>query len=470
VPEDRDYSFLLNPPMNGSLSNASFESPAASDYVNAYWTGYGDAGRETWATRSGTRGGFLGSWNAGSGGIFQNVAVTGGTHTFTMWVRRMLGANVNDMHLKIEWFNSAAQLMFAETNTTVVPADERWHRLYVTSTLPAGEALFARPVFFSSYSAGSYAFHEAVAFDDAEFYSGGFTSVQEFTNGDFESGTSGFDGSLWDAVVTDWVGRDTWAARNGTWGADFQGFETNDLTYEGTLSQGLNVATGTYVFGMWILAEDSILLTNAELRIEWLDEDFAAVQPPTVQTLAVPFDSAWHYYAVTGSCSAAGLFEVRPVVLGQWDRNLGGGNKALKMDDATFTALVSVDDDGDGLPNDWEALYFGGITNADATANGDGDAALNWEEYVADTHPTNGASYFPNLITNRSGVGVLVLQAGPPTTNSRLYDIWWTTNLVTGTWTPTGLDVAGQGDGSAVSLSVTNDAPSRSYRTGVKLP
>lgn len=470
VPESRDYSFQLNPPTYAELQNTGFENPAGTDFTDAQWTGFGNIGRDVWAARSGTRGGYFPSWAAGNGGFFQDVAATGGTYTFSLWMKRSLGANINSQEVKLEWFNSAAHLMHAQTNVVSLPADERWHRVYITSTLPSGEARFVRPVVFADFAAGSYPFHEVLVFDDAQLYSGGFTSVQELANGDFETGGTGFEAGYWDAVVSDWVGRDTWAARNGTWGADFQGFETNDLTYVGTLSQGLNVSTGTYVFGLWILAEDSILLTNAELRIEWLDEDFAAVQPPTVQPLTVPFDSAWHYYAVTGSCAVAGLFEVRPVVLGQWDRNLGGGNKALKMDDATFTALVSVDDDGDGLPNTWEALYFGGVTNADATANGDGDAALNWEEYVADTHPTNGASYFPNLITNRSGVGVLVLQAGPPTTNSRVYDIWWTTNLVTGAWTPTGLNVPGQGDGSAVSLSVTNDAPSRSYRTGVKLP
>lgn len=470
VPESRDYSFLLNPPTFANLQNPGFEDPASTDFAGAQWTGFGDVGRDTWAARSGARGGYFTSWAAGNGGFYQDVAATGGTYTFSVWMKRSLGANISSLETKIEWFNSAAQMMFAETNTYALPADELWHRIRVTSTLPSGEARFIRPVVFSSFNNGSYPFHEVLVYDDAELYAGSFTSRHELANGDFETGGSGYAGGYWDAVVSDWVGRDTWAARSGSWGGDFQGFQTNNLSYEGTLSQGLNVSTGVYVFGVWILAENSILLTNLELRIRWLDEDFADVQADTVHTLAPPFDSTWHYYAITGSCSAANLFEVRPVVLGQWDRNLGGGDKALKIDDAVFGLFETFDEDGDSLPNGWEMTYFGGPTNTDAAANGDADAALNWEEYVADTHPTNGASYFPNVITNGSGSGILVLQAGPPTTNSRVYDVWWTTNLVSGAWTPAGLLVPGQANGSAVPLSVTNDAPSRSYRTGVRLP
>lgn len=470
VPESRDYSFLLNPVFYGSLTNTSFEDPAGTDFTGAKWIGFGSVGRDTWAARSGSRGGYFPSWAAGNGGFFQDVAATGGTRTFTLWMKRSLGANVNSIEAKLEWFNSAAQLMYAQTNLVTLPADEMWHRVYITSTLPSGQALFARAVVFADYAAGSYPFHEVVAFDDAEFYSGSFTSVQELANGGFETGGGGFAGAYWDAVVSDWVGRDSWAALNGSWGADFQGFQTNNLTYEGTLSQGLNVSTGTYVFGAWIMAEDSILLTNLELRIRWLDEDFASVQADTVVTLSPPFDNAWHYYAVTGSCSAANLFEVRPTVRGQWDRNLGAGNKALKIDDVTFGLLTGGDSDGDGIPDAWETLYFGGPTNADATANADGDAALNWEEYVADTHPTNGASFYPSAIATATGSTVIVLFAGPPTTNSRVYDVWWNTNLVSGVWTPLGANVSGQPDGSSIRFAVTNDVPVRNYRTGVKVP
>lgn len=470
VPESRDYAFQLNPPAAAELQNPGFESPAASDFSGAKWNGFGAVGRETWAARRGDRGGYFVSWNAGSGGVFQDVAVTGGVQTFTLWMKRSLGAHPNKIEAKIEWFNTAAQLMFAETNLVALPADELWHRVYVTSTLPSGQATFARVVLFADFNAGSYPYHEVIDFDDAEFYSGGFTSVQELANAGFEAGGTGFAGAQWDGVVSDWVNRDTWAARTDAWGADFAGAATNQPAYTGSLSQGLNLSTGTYEFGVWILAEDSVLLTNAELRIRWLDADFASLQADSVAKLTLPLDNAWHYYAITGSCASAALFEVRPTIVAQWDRNEGPGSKAIKMDDAGFALLVSTDDDGDGLPNEWESRYFGSNTAADPAVDSDGDQALNWQEYVADTNPTNTASHFPNIITNASGQGVLTLLAGPPTTNSRVYDVWSNTNLAHGEWSPVGLSAAGRVDGLAVTLMVTNAAPARFYRTGVRIP
>jgi hypothetical protein len=64
----------------------------------------------------------------------------------------------------------------------------------------------------------------------------------------------------------------------------------------------------------------------------------------------------------------------------------------------------------------------------------------------------------------------MTVQAGPPTTNSRLYDVWYCTNLLDGSWSPLNLNVSGANDGSAVMLTVTNDVDLRHYRTGVKLP
>ncbi len=52
------------------------------------------------------------------------------------------------------------------------------------------------------------------------------------------------------------------------------------------------------------------------------------------------------------------------------------------------------DADGDGLPNDWEVGFFASLTGALASAHGDGDPLDNLSEYVADTDPTNAASFF----------------------------------------------------------------------------
>lgn len=51
-----------------------------------------------------------------------------------------------------------------------------------------------------------------------------------------------------------------------------------------------------------------------------------------------------------------------------------------------------LDADGDGMPDDWELLYFNGPTNAAAGVDYDGDGMTTYQEYLADTNPTNDAS------------------------------------------------------------------------------
>jgi CotH kinase protein/Lamin Tail Domain/Fn3 associated/Concanavalin A-like lectin/glucanases superfamily len=58
---------------------------------------------------------------------------------------------------------------------------------------------------------------------------------------------------------------------------------------------------------------------------------------------------------------------------------------------ATLTYVT--DTDGDGLPDAWETNYFGHATAADRLADSDADGALNWQEYISGTDPTNALSY-----------------------------------------------------------------------------
>ena len=58
------------------------------------------------------------------------------------------------------------------------------------------------------------------------------------------------------------------------------------------------------------------------------------------------------------------------------------------------------DEDGDGIPDFWEQLHFGGATNAVADADNDGDGFDNLSEWISDTIPTNADSFFMlNAIT-----------------------------------------------------------------------
>lgn len=154
-----------------------------------------------------------------------------------------------------------------------------------------------------------------------------------------------------------------------------------------------------------------------------------------------------------------------------YDTDAGGDENNLYFNRLIqFTGIVGeASTETDGIPNSWWDRYGITGTNRVASANPDGDAEDNHNEYVADTNPTDPGSVFPNLVSSLTGGQAMTLQTGP-TTNSRIYDVWWTTNLMANPqeWTRYGLDVTG--NGGTVNLQVTNDAPMRVYRTGVALP
>lgn len=133
-------------------------------------------------------------------------------------------------------------------------------------------------------------------------------------------------------------------------------------------------------------------------------------------------------------------------------------------------AAGATDTDGDGIPDGWEQQHFGSATGAVATADTDGDGALNWEEYVSDTIPTNGASIFTNRIVQAAGLGIFSLTVPAPTTNSRVYDAWFSTNLLGPDWQAVNLNIPGAANGAGLVLVVTNTTEGAVYRTGVKVP
>jgi hypothetical protein len=98
---------------------------------------------------------------------------------------------------------------------------------------------------------------------------------------------------------------------------------------------------------------------------------------------------------------------------------------ATHLDEITVAERLDdvPDDDGDGLPNDWESEYFGGTTNATPSANPDGDDYTNEEEYIAGLNPTNADLFVINTIDAN---GVL----GWSAVSGRVYNVYWTSNLL----------------------------------------
>ncbi len=73
-------------------------------------------------------------------------------------------------------------------------------------------------------------------------------------------------------------------------------------------------------------------------------------------------------------------------------KNLANNQPGIISGNATITVLL--DNDSDGLPDDWETTYGFATNNlADAALDSDGDSMTNWQEYLAGTDPTNPSSY-----------------------------------------------------------------------------
>jgi len=121
------------------------------------------------------------------------------------------------------------------------------------------------------------------------------------------------------------------------------------------------------------------------------------------------------------------------------------------------------DDDGDEMPDVWELQYFGGRTNADARSDDDGDGQFNIEEYIGASDPQSPSSFF-RITSLSNGTARQILFPG---VTGRLYRTEFCSGAVSTAWYPLGADVSGTG--GTITVSDTNPASSRSYRTMVRM-
>ena len=148
-----------------------------------------------------------------------------------------------------------------------------------------------------------------------------------------------------------------------------------------------------------------------------------------------------------------------------------GGHAADNVNYALFANNLVIqrnrgpDADQDGLPDEWEQQYFGGsVDPASPAANTNYTV---WQMYVADLDPTNPSAAFPPAEATPSPGGLMEIVVDPSST-ARVYLVQWSTNLMNEVWSQYG--GVKSGTGAAVSFTVTNDVPGRTYRTGVQLP
>lgn len=130
--------------------------------------------------------------------------------------------------------------------------------------------------------------------------------------------------------------------------------------------------------------------------------------------------------------------------------------------------LVNFDSDIDGLPDWWESTYTNSPTAMSAAADSDGDGFSNLQEWIADTNPTNPASFYENT-------SVFTLTNQTFTFNGstgRYYQVFYTTNDLAATnltWVAAHTNLV-WGTGTNSSITVTNSDDTAFYRLWVSLP
>jgi hypothetical protein len=128
---------------------------------------------------------------------------------------------------------------------------------------------------------------------------------------------------------------------------------------------------------------------------------------------------------------------------------------------------LAADMNRDELPDEWANRYGGPQMVKGGTNDCDHDGMTDYQEYIADTVPTAGASKFQFSGANFDGG----LSFTFPCTNSRIYRLDYCESLNAGSWLPVqGMtNQPGQSDGE-MSLTDTNNAACRSYRVSVRVP
>jgi len=146
----------------------------------------------------------------------------------------------------------------------------------------------------------------------------------------------------------------------------------------------------------------------------------------------------------------------------------GNGLAGAQYDIGAYEYLLaSADSNGDGIPDGWTQRY--GLNPTDpnvASGNPDNDPHTTWQEWIADTDPTNAASFF--RIASMPGAPSSVRFAS---SSNRVYSLFASTNL---TASNSFVPVPGQtniaGNGGAQTLTDPNAAAAKFHQVQVKLP
>jgi hypothetical protein len=142
----------------------------------------------------------------------------------------------------------------------------------------------------------------------------------------------------------------------------------------------------------------------------------------------------------------------------------------LLMDQTRVLTANFVEDMAtNGTPKRWIAAVYG--TNdfdGDAMSDTDGDLMRAWQEYRADTDPTNELSVLRLLRLGESSPHSITWSSVP----TRFYSLYRSTNLLL-PWldAPIAINIAGHASGTNTFIDVTStNFPGAYYKVGVQYP
>lgn len=141
----------------------------------------------------------------------------------------------------------------------------------------------------------------------------------------------------------------------------------------------------------------------------------------SVADMSITRFKAWNYSA--GAGWQYNLYLDDLVVTGP-----GGAASNVQVNIVRPAGTTIVDTDGDGMDDNWETAHGLVVGVNDAEGNPDNDELPNGKEFIVDSDPQASNAWFKTDIwVEGELIGLL---AGPPTTNSRVYDVFWSTNLL----------------------------------------
>lgn len=149
----------------------------------------------------------------------------------------------------------------------------------------------------------------------------------------------------------------------------------------------------------------------------------------------------------------------------------GNGDGMARFDIGAFEYLLpDADSNGDGIPDGWTWQYRLNPTEPNVGAgNPDGDAHNTYNEWIADTSPTDAQSIF-----RISSIELTGTHAGPDvsflSSSNRVYTLYSTDNLDPTAWSAVPGQIDVRGNGGTKTLSDTSRQRQRFYRVGVEVP